>query len=143
MDLNTALPPLFPTTPPLFLPPNLTPLAPPPGTLGLYVEKINNSATPGGGGLMPDYVHRGRAGAQGEGGGAGGGFFNGSVTSLFEVAFHPFFVSLSWEHHSNSSVSMSFLSLSISAPPPSNCPLFSLPPALATYSRSARACTSH
>ena len=94
MDLNTALPPLFPTTPPLFLPPNLTPLAPPLGTLGLSMEKINTSATPGGGGWMPDYVHGGEA--QGEGGGAGGGFFNGSVAGLFEVAFHPCFVSLSW-----------------------------------------------
>jgi hypothetical protein len=27
-----------------------------------------------------------------EGAGAGGGFFNGSVAGLFEVAFHPFFV---------------------------------------------------
>ncbi len=37
---------------------------------------------------MPDYVHGGEA--QGEGGGAGGAFFNGSFAGLFEVAVHPF-----------------------------------------------------
>ena len=141
MDLNTALPPLFPTTPPLFLPPNLTPLAPPLGTLGLSMEKINTSATPGGG-WMPDYVHRGRAGAQGEGGGAGRGFFNGSVAVLFEVAFHPFFVCLSWEHHSTSSVSMSSLSLSLCAPtPPTAASFLSL--LLLHLTVDPRACKSH
>jgi len=37
---------------------------------------------------MPDYVHGGEA--QGEGGGAGGSFSNGSVAGLFEVTVHPF-----------------------------------------------------